>query len=137
MGAGTLIDENTGRPVMTGHGGDPPEVDGAFAIDRAMDLECDLYDLTTGEIKQRPKRPSRAHVWDTETATWKLDNAKAEAQARATRNSKLAQSDWTQLEDAPKAQQSQWRAYRQALRDVTKQPGWPTDVDWPQSPASA
>ena len=24
--------------------------------------------------------------------------------------------------------------YRQALRDITKQPGWPRDIEWPEKP---
>ena len=40
-------------------------------------------------------------------------------------------------DDAPPAIQARasiWRAYRQALRDVPQQPGFPLDIDWPELP---
>jgi hypothetical protein len=52
---------------------------------------------------------------------------------RDQRNQLLAQSDWTQVLDAPVDQQA-WAQYRQQLRDVTTQPGFPLEVVWPQQP---
>lgn len=50
----------------------------------------------------------------------------------------LASSDWTQLPDAQaqwdEEDKQLWLEYRQALRDITKQPGWPRNVDWPKRP---
>lgn len=60
-------------------------------------------------------------------------DAQAAASARAERNRKLAESDWTQLADAP-VDQAVWSAYRQALRDVPAQAGFPHDVTWPELP---
>jgi hypothetical protein len=53
------------------------------------------------------------------------------------RNAKLAESDWTQLPDAPltEAQREAWQVYRQALRDLPEQPGWPDAMDWPTPPS--
>jgi hypothetical protein len=45
----------------------------------------------------------------------------------------LAESDWTQLPDAPVDKEA-WATYRQALRDITKQDGFPEDVEWPTRP---
>ena len=55
---------------------------------------------------------------------------------RAERNRLLAESDWTQGGDSPLSdeQKSAWAAYRQALRDVPEQEGFPFDVIWPQKP---
>lgn len=63
------------------------------------------------------------------------DSAQA-AQVRAERNRRLAACDWTQVVDAPltQAQTFDWQAYRTALRDITQQPGFPTQVDWPSEP---
>lgn len=52
---------------------------------------------------------------------------------RKQRNALLAVSDWTQVPDAPVDQQA-WAAYRQSLRDVTQQAGFPNDVTWPTQP---
>jgi len=64
-------------------------------------------------------------------------NARKTARARDKRDRRdrlLAESDWTQLLDAPPATQTAWAAYRVLLRDITKQAGWPFDVTWPTKP---
>lgn len=55
------------------------------------------------------------------------------AEARTQRNQLLAASDWTQVIDAP-VDQAVWATYRQALRDITSQAGFPTTIDWPVEP---
>lgn len=55
------------------------------------------------------------------------------AQVRSERNGKLTVSDWTQVLDAP-VNQTAWATYRQALRDVTGQEGFPWTIDWPTQP---
>jgi hypothetical protein len=55
-------------------------------------------------------------------------------QARAKRNGLLAQSDWSQLPDAP-VDQAAWATYRQALRDITEQEGFPEIINWPTAPS--
>ena len=57
----------------------------------------------------------------------------AERNVRDHRNNLLADTDWTQVADAP-VDQAAWAAYRQALRDVTTQDGFPHDVAWPTEP---
>jgi hypothetical protein len=52
---------------------------------------------------------------------------------RSQRNALLAQSDWTQLSDAP-VDATAWTSYRQALRDITLQDGFPHDITWPEKP---
>jgi len=54
-------------------------------------------------------------------------------QVRAERDALLAASDWTQVADAP-VDQAAWAVYRQALRDVTAQAGFPDAVVWPTKP---
>ncbi|MDC1342001.1 phage tail assembly chaperone [Oceanospirillaceae bacterium] len=55
------------------------------------------------------------------------------AKARDKRNSLLSQSDWTQVVDAT-VDQTAWATYRQALRDVPAQAGFPENIDWPVAP---
>jgi len=52
---------------------------------------------------------------------------------REKRNDKLALSDWTQVADAP-VDQAAWATYRQALRDLPAQTGFPNTVTWPVEP---
>ena len=66
-----------------------------------------------------------------------IDN-QAAANVRAERNRKLAASDWTQipnnaLTDAKKAE---WATYRQSLRDISSQSGFPHSTTWPTEPGS-
>jgi hypothetical protein len=63
-------------------------------------------------------------------ATKDAEKAKS---VRATRGEKLAESDWTQVADAP-VDKAVWATYRQALRDVTAQSGFPWTVTWPDAP---
>jgi hypothetical protein len=60
------------------------------------------------------------------------ENSKA-AQIRSQRNQLLTASDWTQVLDAP-IDRTAWAAYRQALRDITSQEGFPASVQWPNDP---
>jgi hypothetical protein len=60
------------------------------------------------------------------------DDAQA-AQVRAERNLRLSESDWTQVADAP-VDKAAWAAYRQALRDITAQAGFPLVIVWPTQP---
>ena len=58
------------------------------------------------------------------------------AQASSVRNQRtqlLKDSDWTQVIDAP-VDQAAWAVYRQALRDVPAQAGFPWEAQWPTKP---
>lgn len=61
------------------------------------------------------------------------DSEKA-GQVRAERNQKLAECDWTQGKDIPDNISTAWAVYRQALRDVPAQAGFPWEVQWPAQP---
>ena len=72
-----------------------------------------------------------------ETAYRARIDSEAEARVRGTRASKLAASDWTVLTDSPltTAKKTEWKTYRQALRDITSAEGFPHDVTWPSEPS--
>ena len=55
---------------------------------------------------------------------------------RASRDSKLAECDWRVIKAAETATtlDSAWATYRQALRDVTGQSGFPWTITWPDAP---
>lgn len=56
------------------------------------------------------------------------------SELRAKRDSLLAVCDWTQSRDIPDATAIAWQPYRQELRDLTKQSGFPGVIVWPISP---
>ena len=61
-----------------------------------------------------------------------LDTTQAVAM-RKQRAEKLAECDWTQVEDSP-ADKTAWATYRQALRDISAQEGFPWTITWPDAP---
>lgn len=87
-----------------------------------------------------PVAPGDHEVWDEVGQGWVLnEDAWAEA-ARTERNFRLAASDATALPDYPHADETareMWLAYRQALRDLPQQQGFPwtpETISWPQGP---
>jgi len=86
------------------------------------------------KLKPFPIKPSEYHVWDYESKAWRADANLAVQQARAKRDQLLAACDWTQLNDIPLATKKAWLRYRQALRDLTDQPGFPAEIQWPTPP---
>ena len=62
-----------------------------------------------------------------------MKDAEQAKSVRTTRGERLKDSDWTQVIDAP-VDQAAWATYRQALRDVTGQEGFPWTVTWPTEP---
>lgn len=62
--------------------------------------------------------------------------AAATLDARLKRNQLLTDCDWTQLPDAPAPffGANEWTTYRQKLRDITSQAGFPWEITWPEIP---
>ena len=89
--------------------------------------------VVAGAVVPLPPRPAGFAVFDYASGLWRPDDAAAAAEVRAERARRLAASDWTQVPDAP-VDPAPWAAYRQALRDVTAQPGFPHAVTWPTEP---
>lgn len=75
---------------------------------------------------------------EADIARYEAMTADQEAQkavnARRERDDKLKETDWTQLPDVPEAIRNAYTAYRQALRDVPTQEGFPNDIVWPELP---
>lgn len=61
-----------------------------------------------------------------------VEEAKANT-IRSERNALLSASDWTQIADAP-VDKTAWATYRQALRDIPTQAGFPNNITWPVKP---
>jgi hypothetical protein len=62
-----------------------------------------------------------------------IKDAEQAEKTRSQRADKLKGSDWTQVADAP-VDKAAWATYRQALRDITAQSGFPWDTQWPDAP---
>lgn len=99
--------------------------------------DCKTQFVSGVRLCSMPPRPSPNHTFDYQVKAWKLDEPKAWAAVRAERDRLLASTDWRLLRAAETGVQvePEWLAYRQALRDVTKQ-GDPTAIEWPTPVAS-
>lgn len=75
--------------------------------------------------------------YDSSLQSAKIEHERKQNEAaqsiRSQRNKMLIESDWTQVADAP-VDQAAWATYRQALRDITEQDGFPLSVIYPEAP---
>lgn len=100
------------------------------AINHEQNLVEETPIFTDGEWKRN---------WTIVSATTEQIAARTavkEKQVRAQRNSRLAATDWTQSNDSPlnAEAKSAWAFYREVLRMVPEQPGFPWNVSWPPAP---
>ena len=73
--------------------------------------------------------------WCSQTDYTNIVNGRQlESIVRMKRNLLLSETDWTQGKDIPDTTSNKWVAYRQALRDITAQAGYPANIQWPQQP---
>ena len=97
--------------------------------DLTVDFPVPLYLWDGKMVQRRPEEDLEA-----ERAAARISAQASEVRAR--RDRLLADTDWTQVLDAPVSDESRaaLRVYRQALRDVTAQEGFPVAVVWPELP---
>jgi hypothetical protein len=72
-------------------------------------------------------------VW---TQNWIVTDVPEDMRAvniRRTRTTKLGLSDWRALSDITMS--AEWTTYRQALRDIPAQAGFPNTITWPTEPS--
>ena len=95
-----------------------------------------LYRVVAGVPVPLPACPGQYYVWDYIVNEWVADTTTAAAAATTQRNDLLSASDWTQIPNGPLTalQQQAWATYRQQLRDITDQPGYPMTIEWPVAP---
>lgn len=72
--------------------------------------------------------------WDAMQAAYaaSADDRKGE-EVRSERNQLLSETDWMAGSDVTMS--DEWRTYRQALRDIPSQEGFPNTVTWPTKPS--
>lgn len=90
--------------------------------------------------KSKTPTPFFFGKWSNEIMSWipDTDTTALEASIKAERNRLLTESDWTDTLSAKnrlgEELYNSWQTYRQQLRDITSQPGYPQQVVWPQAP---
>ena len=81
-----------------------------------------------------PVKPTDEQLNALETEATALDNEITLKELRAVRNTKLAETDWTQSRDVTLTNDDGWATYRQALRDITDTYSDLDSVVWPTKP---
>ena len=99
------------------------------------EVMADVYMLEapwTPDIMERVEANYEAWLAHAKSIDYEINAAKV----RERRDALLAETDWTQAPDAPFIEEEfqAWRCYRQALRDVPQQEGFPYAVAWPDKP---
>lgn len=93
-----------------------------------------VFDLSTGVQTIVPYTAEEEALHQAKLSEYAAgENSRKAAEVRETRNEKLKESDWTQIPDST-ADKTAWAVYRQALRDITAQSGFPREIIWPQKP---
>jgi hypothetical protein len=134
---------------IVGYGDSVIEIPLGYAIVNGVGTYFDSY-VSNGVIclytdSQRNLKlqiPGRGFVWSNYIFEWVSEFTEIEqyniqeTSVKSIRDSLLYESDWTQIPNNPltEQQQTEWVLYRQQLRDVTSQSGYPFNVVWPTQP---
>lgn len=96
----------------------------------------DTQYISQGAIVNKTEKPDWFYDYDYNTHSWVVNEDKLIVSISQKRNSLLVSSDWTQIPNGPLTQEQQqaWADYRQQLRDITSQSGYPFNVVWPTQP---
>ena len=114
-------------------------------IDESLQEEFGIDMIFEGPQKQGPPPYSYTYrdgiekigdKWYTKYTIGKRDKKEIDdnqaKNIRNTRDQLIKESDWRAVSD--RKLESEWKEYRQALRDITKQEGFPHVVKWPVDP---
>lgn len=118
----------------------PDETLAEYGVFTVADQPTPSFDLATQRAEQATTPELVDGLW---VIGWSVVNLTAEeiaakveakgAEVRANRDRLLTSCDWTQVADAP-VNKTAWAAYRQELRDIPEQVGFPGNVVWPEAP---
>lgn len=99
-------------------------------------IDSSVYYIDNGVAVDIPAKTSPYAVFDFTTKQWVLVENLAIADVLPKRQRLLYASDWTQIPNGPLTtqQQAAWATYRQELRDIPEQSGYPFNVIFPTPP---
>lgn len=99
-----------------------------------------IVKYTQSQKDAKFNKPKYNCQWSNQTFQW-IDlttdierQVQACAYVKTIRNQLLAESDWTQMPDVSLINKQDWAVYRQALRDIPEQSGYPFNINWPVKP---
>lgn len=131
-----IVYNDKGRILKSGYCQD---IDYELQVGESESILEGTADATTqyidnGVVTDMPERPVGYYKFDYTQKAWVQDYDKADAEQRIKRSRLLKESDWTQLPDVPLTNKPDWSNYRQQLRDIPEQSGYPYNINWPIPP---
>jgi hypothetical protein len=133
----TIYNQQTGE---INNSGSCLDIDIQIVPDGCLIAEIESNPLTqyikNNCVKDIPLKPNFECEFNFLTESWVPSNEKQSSFIKFQRKLLLTNSDWTQIQNNPLTieQQESWADYRQQLRDITSQPGYPFNVIWPTPP---
>jgi len=125
--------------LLSMYSGTEANIDGNELV-RVIEIEAPTFDKQTQKLVQNSAPILVNSVWSLGWEVQALSQTEQDAKnvlqaksVREQRSTKLAECDWTQVADAP-VDKAVWATYRQALRDITTQSGFPWTITWPDAP---
>lgn len=108
----------------------PDEVLAAYDVYPVQQVSAPVVDSKTHRVVQSVQQTDTG--WSQVWTVQELAPDRAAANIRAHRDDLLRQTDWRALSDVTMT--PEMATYRQALRDITAQEGFPYSVTWPSKP---
>ncbi|WP_396190114.1 phage tail assembly chaperone [Flavobacterium sp.] len=136
----TIYLESTGQILCTGTTVSEDDILEMLTEGQAYikTLGSEFQYVTNNTLVDMPERPSNNHIFNYATKQWDFDTERTTLRALYRRDQLLAEGPdrispvwWNSM--TPE-KQSEWSAYRQALLDITAQPGYPETIVWPEKP---
>jgi hypothetical protein len=109
-------------------------VSGYLIVEQQVDNT--KFKVENNQLVALSAKPGFYYYYNYTTDQWVYDETSNASAVIAQRDQLLYASDWTQIPNNPltPALQDEWAVYRQALRDVPSQQGYPATVNWPTAP---
>ncbi len=132
----TIFNDKTGQAAglfTTSKDGDPFLVGKLYLPGEYLN-----HYIKDGQPVKMVEKPGEFYTFDANTKEWVFDNKALVADIKKQRARNMATIDrinplwWNSM---TQSQQDEVAQYRQALLDITAQPGYPTQIEWPQKPS--
>jgi sugar lactone lactonase YvrE len=109
---------------------------GEFILFGSANDATQYIDVETAEIRDIPPKPNDYSEFNWQTKQWEDNSEIAKGNALSKRRQLLLASDWTDTYSASTRLENYnaWQFYRQQLRDITTQEGYPFNIIWPTQP---
>lgn len=97
-----------------------------YIVDEKPEYNSDTQTITESYVYESDNK------WHKTKIVTQLSESEAASNIRNRRNGLLSETDWLGVSDVTMS--DEWKAYRQALRDIPQQNGFPFNVTYPTKP---